>query len=116
MKLHPKLKKWIKEKDGKIKIKSWHVGQSFKKTDKPYPVGTVVDYVYAHDHPEYLHIILKIKPDTKGPFKRNKWVTKAYYMTLKGKDKGLVYGQRPIVTSTRCFQSLIRKAEKKGFF
>jgi hypothetical protein len=115
VKLHPLLKKWLKKKTADMKKGEWIVRQVEKaKPYKQYVVGTVVDYVYAYDHPEYLHMILKIKGNPKDWGSR--WAYKLFYMTTTEDEKRVVNGQRPIVTGGGCFQELARKAKIKRFF
>lgn len=114
VKLHPLLTDWLKKKIKEMKQGKWRVTQVGKGNEKLYVVGTVTDFVYDYEHPEYLNLILKIKAEPKRWGKC--WVIKAFYMTTDAKNKEVVNGQRPIVCRTPCFKRLIHKAIKKNFF
>jgi len=118
VKLHPKLKEWLKWKREDMQMGRWIVRQSKKGSGKGYSVGKIIDFVYDYDHPEYLHIILKIKanPHPRKGWGCKGWVTKAFYMTTSANNKKVINGQRPIVCGTSCFKRLIHKARKKRFF
>ena len=115
MKLHPLLINWLTKKKTALKMGKWVVSQKHKKAPyKQYKVGTVVDFVYAYEHPEYLHMILKIKGDPKEWHAA--YAFKLTYMTITETGGRVVNGQRPIVSGGGCFKELMRKALKKGFF
>ncbi|MBN2096566.1 hypothetical protein JW752_04205 [Candidatus Peregrinibacteria bacterium] len=115
MRLHPLLFNWLEKKKITLKKGKWVVTQKHKEAPyKIYKVGKVIDFVYAHEHPEYLHMILKIKGNPKDW--KTAYAFKLTYMTITEKGDRVVNGQRPIVSGGGCFRELMRKAKKKEFF
>ena len=114
MKLHPLLQNWLKYKKIDLINGKWDVEQKDKKSPyKTYKVGTVIDFVYAFEDLEYIHMILKIKgvPNTWS----YPYAFKLTYMTVTEKGDRVINGQRPIVCGEKVFNELMTKANKKFF-
>jgi len=116
-KLHKNLKIWLKNKKVAMEMGKWQVYQKHKKTDRRYHVGSVADFVYSYEHPEYLHMILKIRADSnkKSGWRKRGYVYKLTYMTTRAKDGNVVNGQRPPVMGAGCYYSLMEKAKEHKF-